>query len=196
MSFTDLFNPSLVGKSNYNLYSESINAVSGSISGTLQVQNLNVTGSANLNGATGATGATGAKGSTGATGSNILANLTQTVYGATATGIWADPQTFNITANVLGTPLVTATLVTIYFNSITSFANNVNFVSISSDLPLNLRPVNSTNWIIPVIDNGVFITGGQLTIEGANIFVSCNGQSDFSGSGASGWSDFFVSYFV
>ena len=50
MSFTDLFNPSLVGKSNYNLYAESMNSVNENVSGLLTANLLNVTSNQNVSG--------------------------------------------------------------------------------------------------------------------------------------------------
>jgi hypothetical protein len=92
MSFTDLFNPSLVGKSNYNLYSESINAVTGNISNTLTVQNLMVSGSSNVGGTTGASGSTGA---TGATGANSFTGATGAVIFSNGSELVGDSTNFN-----------------------------------------------------------------------------------------------------
>jgi hypothetical protein len=52
MSFTDLFNPSLVGKANYNLYVESMNSVNENVSGLLTTENLIANGNSNLSGLT------------------------------------------------------------------------------------------------------------------------------------------------
>ena len=174
MSFTDLFSPSLVGKSNYNLYAESINAVSGSISGTLNVQNIqvngNATGISGATGATGAVGATGSKGSTGSTGStgsagastspNSLTYYEEFDYNIALVGCGISAP-IQISINRIGR---TVTISSLLDTSFVALSNGV--LSLSSNFPPEFNPAtNNFHFPLVVQINGVgTITDNLVTV--------------------------------
>lgn len=129
------------------------------------------------------------------TGINVTPNVGS--IASMASGIYNDDISFNIDYSYFGTPGSTPVLITLHFPSVVGQASSSNNISISPGLPSNLQMHNSTNFWVPIIDNGAFPTsGGVITFENGNISVAMGGQNPFTGSGSSGWSEFYISYFL
>jgi hypothetical protein len=117
---------------------------------------------------------------------------------ASASGVWAGPQTFNYTYTYIGTPGVTPCMVTITLTNLTATGTTPGFVTITPNLPLNLTPANNPNYAIMVVDNAQDAAGyvSVNTIDGQMFIETVLNSGSFTGTGATGWNGFSFSYTV